>query len=91
MADRRGESLSHDRAAFKCARNEPLAHVSEDGRVHPLYDHLIGTAKLAGGFAAEFGRWEWGYTAGLWHDLGKYSEGLSFFTELLKNKISYDL
>ncbi len=41
---------------------------------HRLEDHLKGTAKLAAEFAAEFGCEEWGYLAGLWHDLGKYSE-----------------
>jgi hypothetical protein len=28
---------------------EPIAHVAEDGRVHPLEEHLRGTAKLAAG------------------------------------------
>ncbi|GAB4487826.1 MAG: CRISPR-associated helicase Cas3' [Thermodesulfovibrionales bacterium] len=53
--------------------DEPIAHVSEDGRVHPLREHLEGTAKLAAEFAAEFGAAGWGRLAGLWHDLGKYS------------------
>jgi len=39
-----------------------------------LEDHLLNVAKLAGRFAEEFGAGEWGYLAGLWHDLGKYSE-----------------
>jgi len=38
---------------------------------HRLEEHLKGTAKLAASFAAEFGCGEWGYLAGLWHDLGK--------------------
>ncbi|MHB8764000.1 MAG: CRISPR-associated endonuclease Cas3'' [Deferrisomatales bacterium] len=50
-----------------------LAHVAEDGRVHPLADHLAGTAERAARFAAAFGCAAWGYLAGLWHDLGKYS------------------
>jgi CRISPR-associated endonuclease/helicase Cas3 len=50
-----------------------LAHVAEDGRVHPLDEHLAGTAQRASRFAAEFGCAGWGYLAGLWHDLGKYS------------------
>lgn len=41
---------------------------------HRLEAHLIGTAKLAASFAAEFGCGEWGRLAGLWHDIGKYSE-----------------
>ncbi len=31
-------------------------------------------AEMASGFAASFGAAEWGYAAGLWHDLGKYSD-----------------
>jgi CRISPR-associated endonuclease/helicase Cas3 len=42
---------------------------------HRLEEHLKGTAELAASFAAEFGCEEWGRIAGLWHDLGKYSEG----------------
>ncbi|HAM51842.1 MAG TPA: hypothetical protein DCP92_14585 [Nitrospiraceae bacterium] len=59
------------RANGEQPNNKPLAHVSEDGRIHPLYDHLIGTADLAENFADEFGCREWGYLAGLWHDLGR--------------------
>lgn len=52
---------------------QPLAHIAEDGRVHSLTEHLGGTAQRAARFAAEFGCAGWGYLAGLWHDLGKYS------------------
>ena len=38
----------------------PVAHVSEDKRIHLLYVHLLGTAGLAGNFAAKFGYREWG-------------------------------
>ena len=55
---------------FKAA----IAHVAEDGRVHGLEKHLRHTAQLAADFAADFGCREWGQVAGLWHDLGKYSE-----------------
>ena len=37
-----------------------------------LVDHLHGVANRAGAFAAGFNSAEWGYLAGLWHDLGKY-------------------
>jgi len=40
---------------------------------HRPEDHPSETTRLAGSFAAEFGAGEWGYLAGLWHDLGKYS------------------
>jgi len=52
----------------------PAAHISKDGRRHLLKDHLICTARLASERASAFGAGEWGYFAGLWHDLGKYSE-----------------
>jgi CRISPR-associated endonuclease/helicase Cas3 len=42
-------------------------------RWQSLYEHLLGTAELAGQFAAAFDAHDWGYIAGLWHDLGKYS------------------
>lgn len=38
-----------------------------------LEDHLWNVADLAATFAKPFGAEEWGRTAGLWHDLGKYS------------------
>ncbi|MBI5741190.1 MAG: CRISPR-associated endonuclease Cas3'', partial [Nitrospirae bacterium] len=41
---------------------------------HSLEEHLKGTAELAGSFAGEFGSGEWACLAGLWHDLGKYSD-----------------
>lgn len=50
-----------------------FAHWTQDGRRHGLYGHLCATARLAGEMAQIFGCKEWGYIAGLWHDLGKYS------------------
>ncbi len=41
---------------------------------HRLEDHLKAVAELARRFADDFGAGEWAYLAGLWHDLGKYSE-----------------
>lgn len=40
---------------------------------HLLEEHLKGTSELAKSFADVFGSGEWGYLAGLWHDMGKYS------------------
>jgi hypothetical protein len=45
----------------------------------PLYTgdgtgHLEKVAALAEKFAAKFGAAEWGRVAGLWHDLGKFSQ-----------------
>ncbi|HAS83454.1 MAG TPA: CRISPR-associated endonuclease Cas3'' [Verrucomicrobia bacterium] len=38
-----------------------------------LDQHLHAVADLAAEFAAPFGGQEWAYLAGLWHDLGKFS------------------
>lgn len=51
--------------------SKPIAHIADDGREHGLYEHLVGTAQKASEFAGELGCSEWGYLAGLWHDLGK--------------------
>ncbi len=56
---------------------EYFAHSLEGKPVkewHLLEDHLLGVAGLAKSFADEFGSGEWACLAGLWHDLGKYSE-----------------
>ena len=43
---------------------KPIAHVSEDGRCHLLYDHLVGTAKIAADMSGEFGCAKWGLLTG---------------------------
>lgn len=55
---------------------EPIAHVHpEDLQVtHSLEQHLSAVSQMAGEMASEFGAEEWGRIAGLWHDLGKYSD-----------------
>jgi len=40
----------------------------------PLKEHLGNVARMAGEFAEPFGGEEWARLAGLWHDLGKYSD-----------------
>lgn len=40
----------------------------------PLEEHLQNVAEMAGGFASVFGGEELAHLAGLWHDLGKYSD-----------------
>lgn len=35
--------------------SRPVAHISEDGRTQPLYDHLFGTAQRAEHMADAFG------------------------------------
>jgi CRISPR-associated endonuclease/helicase Cas3 len=52
-----------------------LAHSSiSEGKNHSLISHLSETANRARTFANEFGAGDIGYLAGLWHDLGKFSE-----------------
>ena len=60
-----------------------IAHVSEDGRIHELEEHLAGTAQLATTFAAEFGCGQWGRLVGLWHDLGKFSPDFQRYIRLV--------
>ena len=42
-----------------------------DGERHGWAAHAEGTARLAAGFAGEFGMAEYGRLLGLWHDIGK--------------------
>jgi CRISPR-associated endonuclease/helicase Cas3 len=53
--------------------DEPVAHIAQSGRIHPLFEHLKKTAELAAEFAEELNASEWARLAGLWHDMGKYS------------------
>ena len=46
----------------------------EDGREQLLLEHLEEVGRLAGMFAEVFGEREMGYVAGLYHDIGKYSQ-----------------
>lgn len=55
---------------------EFIAHTRSVGdqiEFQSLDEHLEGVASLASAFAARFGARQWGYLAGLWHDLGKAS------------------
>jgi len=40
----------------------------------PLEEHLKNVAEMARSFAESFNAGDWGYLAGLWHDIGKYSD-----------------
>ncbi|MCD7867113.1 MAG: CRISPR-associated helicase Cas3' [Clostridiales bacterium] len=54
--------------------SEYLAHISEDKeRSQTIENHARGVAELAKVFAEAFGYEEWGYCAGILHDIGKYS------------------
>lgn len=72
-------------------KNEYIAHVRKNAdntfSVHDLAEHLAGVAKLAGQFAEAFNNYDWGYVAGLWHDLGKYQ---ARFQQRIRVKSGYD-
>ena len=40
-----------------------------------LDEHLKNVAEMARSFAVSFGAGDWGYLAGLWHDLGREING----------------
>lgn len=52
----------------------PLAHTREDGATHALAEHLEAVAQRAARHAHPFGGDKQAEIAGLWHDLGKYSQ-----------------
>ena len=67
-----------------------LAHVRQDGEVfipHDLDEHLRGVAQRAEEYGRDFGGGDWARLAGLWHDLGKYSEE---FQRRIKSVSGYD-
>jgi CRISPR-associated endonuclease/helicase Cas3 len=67
-----------------------FAHTKEEkppDEWQTIEDHLLGVANLCEGFAAKFGSGSWGRLAGLWHDLGKYSEA---FQDYLRTVSSPD-
>ena len=43
-----------------------------------LEEHLKGVAAQASDFSSVFKAGEWGFLAGLWHDLGKYSNEFQY-------------
>lgn len=60
--------------------NDFAAHIEKDSHgggnasFHLLDDHLKGVASLSAEFAEPFGCRNWGYAAGLLHDIGKFSD-----------------
>jgi HD superfamily phosphohydrolase YqeK len=50
----------------------------------PLEKHLKNVAERARLFADAFGAGDWGYLAGLWHDLGKYFETVQIQQKILR-------
>ena len=67
-----------------------LAHVRRDGETfipHDLNEHLRGVGQRAEAYARIFSSGDWAQVAGLWHDLGKYSEE---FQRRIKSVSGYD-
>lgn len=66
---------------------------SIEGKLHsdwqPLDEHLKNVAEMARSFADAFGAGDWGYLAGLWHDLGKYSEAFQQYLNTVNNPDSH--
>ena len=60
------------------SENKFLAHVRQDKagiwHEHLLDEHLYGVAVMAADFAVTFESSDWANVAGIWHDLGKYSD-----------------
>jgi hypothetical protein len=58
-------------------KKEYYAH-SREGKLtedwRRLEDHLKKASEMDRDFASDFQAGDWGYVAGLWHDLGKYSD-----------------
>ena len=51
-----------------------IAHISEDGRIQSVVDHLKNTAAICGSYASKIGLRHLGEIAGLVHDAGKCTE-----------------
>lgn len=72
-----------------------IAHVRKDGDgasgggwvLHSLEEHLREVARRGGENARKLDASEWGYLAGLWHDLGKYSPA---FQTYIRRVTGYD-
>ena len=50
-----------------------FAHITDEGRRQTVEDHLRGCAQLCALFASSFGAEQFGYLAGIMHDIGKYT------------------
>lgn len=67
-----------------------IAHIRREGDgwiPHDLDEHLREVGKRAEMYASFFGSGDWARVAGLWHDLGKYSEA---FQQRIRSVSGYD-
>ena len=77
---------------MKTVMTQFIAHAKQkdDGEwddPHLLEEHLCEVAKLAEKFSQEFGSSDWGYLAGIWHDLGKYQRS---FQDYIRNRSGFE-
>lgn len=61
--------------------------INQQWVVHYLEDHLRAAGKITAEKAIHFGADDWGFLAGLWHDLGKYRPA---FQNYIKGVSGYD-
>ena len=67
--------------SMRIAHVKPLAGQQAGDRyeLHALDQHLRKVGGLAEQFASVFGKGDWAACAGIWHDLGKYSENFQCY------------
>jgi len=65
------------------------AHISEDGRIQTVIEHLKGTANKAREYADSFDAGDNAYLCGLLHDIGKYSEAFQKRIYGGKNRVDH--
>lgn len=66
-------------------QRKSIAHIDDAGNTHDLFEHLAESARVAKKFAEAFDAWEWAELAGMWHDLGKYSEEFQTYINNVNN------
>lgn len=77
---------------METVKTQFIAHAKHKGDgewddPHLLEEHLHEVARLAAEFSRAFGSSDWGYLAGIWHDLGKYQRA---FQDYIRNKSGFE-
>lgn len=68
-----------------------IAHIDAEGNIQEVKEHLLGTAKKAKEFAAEFNCGDVAFLCGLLHDIGKYSDAFQkrIRNPMLSNRVDH--
>jgi len=66
-----------------------VAHRRSDGKCQPLKQHLRNVAEMAAEFAKPFNSADWARLAGVWHDLGKYSDAFQDYLRSVTDSDSH--